>query len=854
MRVATEQDHISHAVLGNQKAMDFGISDDPAFFQILSQSLYKDPMLAMVREVICNAWDSHIQSGNQDKPIKITLDDNNFIVEDFGLGIPHDMIQPIYGVYGASTKKNDGRQTGGFGLGSKSPFAYNDHFEVTSTHDGKRTIYSMSRSSAQVAGKPGITPIASFPNAISGVKVRVPKNPTKDNVRFHRLIRTVVFNGDIKAELNGEELDVLGLDVSEAGVVLVKRDMEKLHSTRTFQSHTQTHLRYGNVVYPIESHEAYDSLLARVVNISRTFYNCDVVIQAEPDTISVTPSRESLTMSDMTVNSIKQLLLNFLASFSNNPKIIAKKKALVTQYIDSAVEQVKGDHYAALDQVTSEWAVPGVPTFYDFHVLKTTDDFAEMHAHLELTSRRAAMKGPAWVEYINQYMQGILKEGLIDQGMYDSWLRAARKNARVMGSPGYHYSNSREIRTATRWWWDHVGVPMINRLQVIPGFNLKSLGYYHSNSQRRYEGPDPIRRVRMMYHTSNLKAFAMPLVVVSHDSFKVHYRVDYTCDRMKMTPVVNRDQFFHYQVSKKAGDAEAVLEALQKIPGILVLDLTVRLPHEEKIYQAQLAGKEERRRKREAKGVPVRKNRQGMVRIDQMLTSDGHFHTDMWKTLTDPEKLKEPAFVEMFSASRTHVSQTYSAKFEDINDIILLFGTEGGITNNVAMYDRYKKAGSKDMWNYVVEQLLPLMDASPTIRAHYAFMDSKIEAVFEQTCWATRSYNKKLLNLLATTPELSSLVPYGAQLSREDRARIRLWQTAMDANKVVRTSDMNRIQKEIQRTPLDKDLAQFVTDLCANPLVRMIDVCQVESLLHKHQRDPQFNIKPVIDSIISLVK
>ena len=181
MLVAHASDHITHAVIGGKKSIDFGISDDPAFFQILSSALYKDPMLAMVRETICNAWDAHIDSGRIDQPIVITLDDDYLIIKDFGNGIPDAMIGPIYGVYGASTKKNDGRQTGGFGLGCKSPFAYTDHFEVTSCHAGTKTIYNMSKSSAQVQGKPSIVPIASFPTTESGITVKIPLNQEKNN-------------------------------------------------------------------------------------------------------------------------------------------------------------------------------------------------------------------------------------------------------------------------------------------------------------------------------------------------------------------------------------------------------------------------------------------------------------------------------------------------------------------------------------------------------------------------------------------------------------------------------------------------------------------------------------------------
>ena len=140
MQVSNVQDHVTHAVIGGKATIEFGISSSAEFFHILSSTLYSDQLLAVVREVMCNAWDAHIHAERTSTPIKVTVSDTEFKVEDSGFGIPHGDIGLIYGTYGNSTKKNDGQQTGGFGLGCKAPFAYTDHFEVQSSNDGVRTI------------------------------------------------------------------------------------------------------------------------------------------------------------------------------------------------------------------------------------------------------------------------------------------------------------------------------------------------------------------------------------------------------------------------------------------------------------------------------------------------------------------------------------------------------------------------------------------------------------------------------------------------------------------------------------------------------------------------------------------
>ena len=103
MQVTHSADHM---LIGGAKTIEFGISNDAAFFQILSSTLYSDQRLAVAREVLCNAWDAHIRAGITDKPIEVTIT---------------DFMGPLYGTYGGTDKNNNGLETGGFGLGCKAP-------------------------------------------------------------------------------------------------------------------------------------------------------------------------------------------------------------------------------------------------------------------------------------------------------------------------------------------------------------------------------------------------------------------------------------------------------------------------------------------------------------------------------------------------------------------------------------------------------------------------------------------------------------------------------------------------------------------------------------------------------------
>lgn len=118
------------------KEESFGIGDLSIVLGILRNKLYSDPIKALVQEVISNAKDANVESGNGNIPIKITIPTYNnsvFSVEDNGIGITPARMSGIFIQYGSSSKRNDINQSGGFGIGAKSPFAYVDMFSIETT-------------------------------------------------------------------------------------------------------------------------------------------------------------------------------------------------------------------------------------------------------------------------------------------------------------------------------------------------------------------------------------------------------------------------------------------------------------------------------------------------------------------------------------------------------------------------------------------------------------------------------------------------------------------------------------------------------------------------------------------------
>jgi hypothetical protein len=130
---------------GVKNKKTFGIKTNAKMFKILSSGIYKNKVLAPLRECSCNAYDSHVEAGKADVPIKIHLPtalESWLTVEDFGIGLDHEDVMNLFTTYGMSTKENTNDLIGALGLGSKSPFAYTDSFSVVSTYDKVRRSYA----------------------------------------------------------------------------------------------------------------------------------------------------------------------------------------------------------------------------------------------------------------------------------------------------------------------------------------------------------------------------------------------------------------------------------------------------------------------------------------------------------------------------------------------------------------------------------------------------------------------------------------------------------------------------------------------------------------------------------------
>lgn len=269
---------------------EFKIRNSAKAFNILSSGLYSNKIRAILREIGCNAVDSHVAAGRGDTPFDLHLPTQlapYFSIRDYGTGLSHDQVVNIYTTYFESTKTESNDFIGALGLGSKSPFSYTDNFTVTAIKDGIKGVYS---AFINEVGVPSVALMTSSQtDEPNGVEVQFGVEKEQDIYNFKREATTVYRYFKVKPNLTGATVDMAGVEYVDSielpGAAVRKRD-----------GGGQARAVMGNIAYPIDL-ETQTREVAEVLTspIDMFFDIGDVDFQA---------SREGLSYDKATVAAI----------------------------------------------------------------------------------------------------------------------------------------------------------------------------------------------------------------------------------------------------------------------------------------------------------------------------------------------------------------------------------------------------------------------------------------------------------------------------------------------------------------------------------------------------------------------
>lgn len=173
--IIPQKDYVEQEQIGEFKEITSTISEKNLSLVLdnVTKNLYSDPIGAFVRELTSNAVDANKRNYNSEK-VKVRIykesDSIYFEVKDEGKGMTPKVFEEVYMSWFESDKRNDNGQIGGWGIGSKSPLAYTEYYELSTIAEGIQYDYEIVRQ----APAPVATLINSFAtNKKSGTTVKV---------------------------------------------------------------------------------------------------------------------------------------------------------------------------------------------------------------------------------------------------------------------------------------------------------------------------------------------------------------------------------------------------------------------------------------------------------------------------------------------------------------------------------------------------------------------------------------------------------------------------------------------------------------------------------------------------------
>lgn len=275
---------------------EFKIRNSAKAFKILSDGLYSNKIKAVIRELSCNALDSHVAAGKKEVPFTVHLPSMMepwFSVQDYGQGLDAAQVTNIYTTYFESTKTESNDFIGALGLGSKSPFSYTENFTVTAIKEGTKRIYS---AFINEVGVPSIVEMSSeLTDEINGVEVKFSVTNRYDYDSFRHEARNVFTWFKNKPEIVGVPCDISDPVYRERNVT------QGIHSLATSK---ECYAVMGNIAYPLSKMSEPEKHLGPLAG----FLKNGLVLEFEIGELDFAASREELSFIPLTINSIKRKL------------------------------------------------------------------------------------------------------------------------------------------------------------------------------------------------------------------------------------------------------------------------------------------------------------------------------------------------------------------------------------------------------------------------------------------------------------------------------------------------------------------------------------------------------------------
>lgn len=293
---------------GQLKEEMFSIKDQGMIFDILRSKMYSNNIYAICREIACNARDAHREVNKDDVAIEITFPNSLepfFKIKDYGPGISPDRMSNVFIQYTASTKREDNRQTGGFGLGAKTPFAYSDTFTIVTRVDGIQYNYACFIDETRV-GKLSLLSTEETTEG-NGTEIVLPVK-SADFQAFRDWTEVSTRHWDVRPIIHGDP-DFKWFDHS----VVVEGTNWRLCNKKDYYK-DEAKIIIDGIQYPLDKSSIETFADIKILNA----LNGDLFIYFEIGELTLSANREQVYLDDSTKEKIKNRLQFIVSELTTN--------------------------------------------------------------------------------------------------------------------------------------------------------------------------------------------------------------------------------------------------------------------------------------------------------------------------------------------------------------------------------------------------------------------------------------------------------------------------------------------------------------------------------------------------------
>ena len=303
------------------KEEQFGIGDVRVIFEILRSKMYPNPIKSFTQEIMCNARDAHREVNTPNVPIVVKMPtslDRIFSVRDYGIGIGPERMSNVFIKYGMSTKRDDNDQTGGFGLGAKSPWSYTDTFGITTwtpNDDGQmvKREYIAYIDETRIGKLSLITEETS--TEVRGTMITVACKPG-DEYRFIDWVKQTTEYWKVRPTIKGADIKWDDIPKAFEGTDWYTLERDSYMGSYSYRSGDRAKAIIDEIPYTLQwANLKLDGWDGDLKNIGQSLFNVPLRIHFKTGELQLTANREEIDYSDKCISVIQDRLKNIIKEF-----------------------------------------------------------------------------------------------------------------------------------------------------------------------------------------------------------------------------------------------------------------------------------------------------------------------------------------------------------------------------------------------------------------------------------------------------------------------------------------------------------------------------------------------------------